>query len=125
MSTILLVDDEKDLLYTFEYLLKSEGFENVKAFCDPKEVLKSFTDMAKFKLAILDIRMPDINGLQLYSILKILNPDVKILFMTALDSVNELKSLMEDLHPNEDIMRKPIGRSQFLERVTNKIKVLN
>ena len=121
----MLVDDEKDLLYAFECLLKSKGYGNIKAFCDPKDVLKSFTDMAKFKLAILDIRMPDINGLQLYSILKILNPDVKILFMTALDSVNELKSLMEDLHPNEDIMRKPIGRSQFLERVTNKIKVLN
>jgi DNA-binding response OmpR family regulator len=117
------VDDEKDLLYAFESLLKSKGYENIRAFCDPKEVLKSFTDIVHFKLAILDIRMPDINGIQLYSILKIINPDVKILFMTALDSVNEI-SLMADIHPNEDIMRKPFGTNQFIQKVTNKIKVL-
>lgn len=110
---------------SFKSLLKSEGYENVKAFCDSKMVLKSFEDMAKFKIAIFDIRMPDINGIQLYSILKILNPDIKILFMTALDAVNELTSIMTDVNQETDIIRKPIGASQFIEIVSNKIKALS
>lgn len=62
---ILLADDKKDLLYAFESLLKSDSYKNVMAFCDPKWVLKTFADMVKFKIAILGIHVPDINGLHL------------------------------------------------------------
>jgi CheY-like chemotaxis protein len=121
-TPILLVDDEKDLLNAFELLLKKGGYTNVKAFSDSKEVLKCFTDISKFKLAILDIRMPDINGIQLYNIIKILNPSIKILFMTALDAVDELTSMMIDIS-SQDIMRKPLSTSHFIEKVTDKIKM--
>jgi CheY-like chemotaxis protein len=121
-TPILLVDDEKDLLNAFELLLKKGGYTNVKAFSDSKEVLKHFTDISKIKLAILDVRMPDINGIQLYNIIKILNPSIKILFMTALDAVNELTSMMIDVS-SQDIMRKPIGTTHFIEKVTDKIKM--
>ena len=64
--------------------------------------------------------MPDINGIQLYNILKIFNPQIKILFFTALDSVNEITSMMNDIK-QEDIMRKPLDITQFIERVNSKI----
>ena len=38
----------------------------------------------------MDIRMPGINGIQLYSKLKVMNPDIKVLFLSALDAVEEL-----------------------------------
>ena len=44
-TSILLVDGEKDVLYAFESLLKYEGDENIKAYCDSKDVLKSFEYM--------------------------------------------------------------------------------
>jgi DNA-binding response OmpR family regulator len=41
-------------------------------------------------MAILDIRMPGLNGLQLYYKLKAINRNIKILFVSALDAVPEL-----------------------------------
>ena len=57
-----------------------------------KHLLESKSS-SPYKLAILDIRMPDINGIQLYQILKTLNPAIKIIFITALDAADELTSM--------------------------------
>ncbi len=84
------MDNDKDTVETLKDLLENEGYTNIKTFFSSKEVLKDLNDIDKFKIAVLDIRMPDINGIQLYNILKIFNPQIKILFFTALDSVNEI-----------------------------------
>jgi CheY-like chemotaxis protein len=122
-TPILLVDDEQDLLMTFELFLKSEGYKNVKTFSDSKYVIKHLLDLkdsSNYKLVIMDIRMPDINGIQLYQILKILNPAIKIIFLTALDAVNELTSLYSEVKPI-DILRKPIEQNQFIKTVNVKV----
>ena len=119
---ILLVDDENDLLTSFNLLLKMEGYRNVKTFSDSKSVLKHLSDKNPlyYKLAITDIRMPDINGIQLYQILKILNPSIKIIFLTALDAVNELASIYPEIKPS-DIMKKPIDPELFIKTVNDKV----
>jgi DNA-binding NarL/FixJ family response regulator len=48
------------------------------------------TNASYFSLVITDIRMPGLNGIQLYQILKALCPNVKILFISALDAAQEL-----------------------------------
>ena len=119
---ILLVDDENDLLTSFNLLLKIEGYRNIKTFSDTKEVLKHLSDKNPlyYKLVITDIRMPDINGIQLYQILKILNPSIKIIFLTALDAVNELASIYPEVKPS-DIMKKPIDPQLFIKTVNEKV----
>jgi len=119
---ILLVDDENDLLTSFNLLLKIEGYRNIKTFSDSKSVLKHLSDKNPlyYKLAITDIRMPDINGIQLYQILKILNPSIKIIFLTALDAVNELASIYPEIKPS-DIMKKPIDPELFVKTVNDKV----
>ncbi len=64
--------------------------------------------------------MPGINGIQLYNILKILKPSLNIIFLTALDSVNELTSIYSDIK-SEDIIRKPFELTEFTKVVDNKI----
>jgi CheY-like chemotaxis protein len=119
---ILLVDDENDLLTSFNLLLKIEGYRNIKTFSDSKSVLKHLSDKDPlyYKVAITDIRMPDINGIQLYQILKILNPSIKIIFLTALDAVNELASIYPEIKPS-DIMKKPIDPELFIKTVNDKV----
>lgn len=120
---ILLVDDEPDLLLTFDFFLKNEGYKKVKTFSDSKNVLKhllDFKNLSHYQLVIMDIRMPDINGIQLYQILKILNPSIKIIFLTALDAVDELTSLYSEVKPM-DILRKPVDPNQLIKIVSDKV----
>ena len=87
-TNILLIDDEEDILYTFKQGLASEGY-NVEAFADPTEAFTHFVNVnpSHYNLAILDIRMPGLNGLQLYYRLKAINRNIKILFVSALEPI--------------------------------------
>jgi len=115
---ILLVDDEEDILYTFKESLASEGY-HVEAFVDPMEALTYYAKSkpSHYNLAILDIRMPGLNGLQLYYRLKAINRNIKILFVSALDAVPELISILPDVKTTEDIIKKPVTIGNFLGAV--------
>ncbi len=120
---ILLVDDEEDISTSFARILKFEGYRNIKSFSDSRKVLMHLCDpkySCYYRMAIIDIRMPDINGIKLYQILKILNPKIKVLFVTALDAVDELTSIYSDLNP-VDIIRKPVEREQLVNTVNNQV----
>jgi two-component system response regulator ChvI len=65
---------------------------------------------------LMDIRMPNVNGLQLYYRLKSINPNIKILFVSALDAAQEMVSVLPDMGL-DDIIRKPVDNEQFLSKV--------
>ncbi|MDW3612838.1 MAG: response regulator, partial [Nitrososphaeraceae archaeon] len=114
--------DEEDLLKVFEYFLKTEGYHNVEIFSDPKKVIKRFIHLKKedyYELAIIDIRMPVINGIQLYQIFTIINPNMKVLFATALDAVTELTSIYKI--KEENIIRKPFDFDQFIKKINDTV----
>ena len=114
---IMIVDDESDALLTYEAFLASEGY-HVDAFTDPQEALKCFATKAPsyYDLIVMDIRMPRINGLQLYNRLKAMNIPVKILFMSALDASEELISILPGTSHN-DIIRKPVDEEHFISTI--------
>ncbi len=119
---ILLVDDESDLLKVYEWFLSDEGYHNIQTFTDPRKVIKHLADLkdpGHYGLAIVDIRMPLINGIQLYHILKIFNPTIKVLFISALDAADELTSIYHIA--NDDILRKPCERQNFITAVNNAV----
>ena len=70
-----------------------------------------------YDLAILDIRMPGLNGLQLYYRLKAVNRNIKILFVSALDAVPELISILPDVKTTDDIIKKPVALDDFISAV--------
>jgi two-component system, OmpR family, response regulator ChvI len=119
-TNILLIDDEKDILDTFKEGLYSEGY-NVEAFEDPVEAFGHFVNVnpSHYNLAILDIRMPGLNGLQLYYRLKAINRNIKILFVSALDAVPELVSILPDVKTTNDIIKKPVALDDFISAVRN------
>jgi two-component system, OmpR family, response regulator ChvI len=65
---ILLVDDESDVVSTFQMILEMNGFE-VEAYTSPISALSNFRP-DEFGLLILDIRMPVMNGFELFKKIK-------------------------------------------------------
>ncbi|HMK57476.1 MAG TPA: response regulator [Nitrososphaeraceae archaeon] len=114
---IMLVDDEPDVLFTYKCFLSSRGY-NVVTFTNPREALIHFvqSDPSYYGLVILDIRMPHLNGLQLFHKFREIDHKIKIIFVSALDGAAELVSLLPDLN-EENIMQKPVNQTTFLEKV--------
>lgn len=118
---ILLVDDEKDDLVVLEKFLKLGGFE-VNSFSNPRQALLHYanTDPYSYDLIISDIRMPEINGFQLYYKLKSIKHDAKILFATCLNIAEELLTLLPEVDPPQ-VIQKPIEKEKFIEIVKKQI----
>jgi two-component system, OmpR family, response regulator ChvI len=64
----------------------------------------------------MDIRMPNLNGLQRYYRLKAIKPNIKILFVSALDAAQEMVSILPGIG-FEDVIKKPVDNKQFLSKV--------
>ena len=130
---ILLVDDDHDILFTFKEGLeenddavvdKSQLFGGAKiqvdTFADPKEALSSFK-AGVYDLLLLDIRMPDMNGFELYEELKKIDDKPKVCFITAYELYYE--ALKKDF-PDLDVgcfMKKPISIEDLATKVSEEL----
>ncbi|MDQ3839532.1 MAG: response regulator [Thermoproteota archaeon] len=118
---VMLIDDEPDMIVTYKSFLQSEGY-SVDAFSNSEDALKHFTqvDPSYYDLVIMDIRMPHLNGLQLYHRMKAINSSLRVLFVSALDAVEELVSILPDIKRNS-IIRKPVEKDHFVRSVQGAI----
>ena len=94
---ILIVDDEKDVGRTLEMILENYGFD-IDCFTDAAMALKSFKPNV-YDLMILDIKMAEINGFELYDQLKSRDSKIKTLFITALNSVEPYNTRNSKVYP--------------------------
>ncbi len=126
-ANIMIVDDEPDTVFTYKSLLSAEGY-NVQAFTDPQEALKHFVQLpdpsSYYQLVLLDIRMPRLNGLQIFNTIKTLSPDTKIMFCSALDIAKELVSILHDVN-YDFIIRKPVEREYFINKINSALNNSN
>ena len=74
----MIVDDDSDLTLFYKMSLEYYGFV-VDTFNEPKEALSSFKSNY-YDLVILDIKMPEMDGFELYREIKEIDPTVKVLF---------------------------------------------
>jgi DNA-binding response OmpR family regulator len=115
---IMLVDDEPDINMALRVVLTRGGY-SVDTFDDPIHALEKIKP-GYYDLLILDIKMPGMNGFELYKEIKKIDPKSKVCFLTA----SEL--YYENLRPgntpvsNDLFIRKPVSNAQLL----NKIKSL-
>ena len=102
------------LLY-YESFLKDYDYDII-SFTDPFVALNYIRDRSNFNdlLVILDIRMKNLNGFQLHQQIKAIDPTIKILFITALDILDEL--LIPSLSKDQT-MKKPVDKKEFTNAV--------
>lgn len=119
---ILLVDDNNDILITIKGSLEDNGFI-VDAFSNPLEALSSFKPKS-YNLLLIDIKMPQMNGFELYQeIRKIANGiDIKTCFITAYDIYYEpLKKEFPGLNVG-CFLRKPINMDNLIKRINEELQ---
>ena len=116
---IMVVDDESDLTLFYQMSLEYYGFV-VDTFNEPKEALSNFKPNY-YDLIILDIKMPNMDGFELYREMKEKDPDIKVCFLTASELYYEEFRDKEFITLDKELfIRKPIGN----EDLTKKIKRL-
>jgi DNA-binding response OmpR family regulator len=118
---ILIVDDEPDITFTLQAGLEDGGFD-VDAFIDPELVLSSFKP-GLYDLVLIDIMMPKMDGFVLYERLKIVDPGVKVCFLTASEIYREeIREEMEHSTFNADLfIQKPISTEDLIMEINKKI----
>jgi DNA-binding response OmpR family regulator len=109
---ILLVGDDMDTCLTFKRLLEEQDFD-VHAFIRFQDVLKNFMH---YDLVVLDIKMPNIDGIKLYHQLRTVDKNVKVCFITASEGyyIERFPELKEE---KCFFMQKPVSLDNFVDRV--------
>jgi DNA-binding NtrC family response regulator len=81
-TRLLLVDDEASLRLTLAANLELDGFEVVEAD-SPQRALELLEASDRFQLVLTDVRMPGMNGVDLFRRIKAVRPGIPVVFMTA------------------------------------------
>ena len=117
---ILLIDDEPDITYTLEKVLEDNGFK-VESFTDPIVALDNYKANF-FDLIILDIKMPKMDGFELYIKLREKDPKVKISFLTAIATFTEefrkTRLVLGKTINEEYFIQKPIKNEKLIRKLT-------
>ena len=119
---IILVDDEEDVLFTYKSFLEDHDYD-VIAFTEPSLAINYIRNISNFRdlLLILDIRMKNLNGFQLHQQIKSIDPTIKVLFVTALDILDEFSTIIPGIS-KEYIMKKPVDRKIFTNTIQKILK---
>jgi DNA-binding response OmpR family regulator len=118
---IMVVDDESDLTLFYRMSLEYHGFE-VETFNDPRDALSNFKT-AYYDLIILDIKMPGMDGFELYTEIRKKDKKVEICFLTASELYYKEFRMKEYSAIDKSLfIRKPIGNEEMLKEIYRLIK---
>ncbi len=112
---ILIVDDEEIILRLGARVLAREGFD-IAATSDTQEALSFLTeDPERFRMAILDVVMPNENGIELAEKLRNVRPDLLVLFSSGYSPDGELERLVDGV--STEFISKPFTGDDIAEKV--------
>ncbi len=112
---ILLVDDELDIILSLKLFLEENGFE-VDAYDNPSSAIADYKP-GLYHLLILDIKMPQIDGFELYERIHKMDNNANVFFLTAVSDFSGNKVGNKPLGENRFI-QKPIDGPELLKRIT-------
>lgn len=121
---IMLIDDDPDISLVFGEQLRSSGII-VDSFTNSEDALKHFINShyCYYDLIVTDIRMPGLNGFELYHQIKAFEPHIRFLFITALDISEEIISLLPELKISQFII-KPVDPIKLVNSVKHHARIV-
>ena len=120
-NRILVVDDEPDLTQVSTLALEYHGFK-VDSFNDPQEALSKFKP-GLYDLIILDIKMPKMDGFELYHEIKKKDNNAKVCFLTASELYYEEFRKKEYCALDRNLfIQKPIDNEHLIKEIDKMLK---
>jgi DNA-binding NtrC family response regulator len=117
----MVVDDEHDIAEVMRNALEKENFL-VDTFNDPQLALKQFQPNY-YDLILLDIRMPKLNGFELYRELKKKDDKIKVCFITAFEIYyDEFKRMFPSLRVT-CFVRKPVRLDKLVKIIREELEL--
>ena len=110
-QSILVIDDELDMLMLLRMIIEDNTDYEVETTNNPSEALKLLTEK-DYDLVISDLKMPGMDGIELFNELREIKPDIPVIIMTAYGS----------LETSEDAMKK--GVADFITKPFRKDSIL-
>ena len=112
---VCLLDDDASILRSTERLLAAEGWK-VEVFSDPTAFLRS-VEAGSCGVAVLDILMPLMSGLEVQSRLRKISPSTKVIILTSVDDPAVRSRALEG--GAVAVLRKPIKDGELLSHIQN------
>ncbi|MFH1679251.1 MAG: sigma-54 dependent transcriptional regulator [Candidatus Eisenbacteria bacterium] len=117
-ASVLVIDDEAEIRQSFQRLLAREGYE-VQTASDGKEAMARVRK-TRFRVALCDLRLPDIDGLDLLKMLKIASPETEVLMITGYGTIDDAVRAMKD--GAYDFIQKPVKKPLILKSIEKAIE---
>lgn len=114
MSTLFIVEDDRDVQYLLKRSLTNAGFK-VSVFNDGYPIIENMEELPD--LFILDIELPGINGLEICRWIKT-HEETEYIPVILLSAAPYLKVLAENVHA-DDYLEKPVNLAVLIDKINN------
>ncbi|MDH3356125.1 MAG: sigma-54 dependent transcriptional regulator [Desulfobacteraceae bacterium] len=125
-NKIIVIDDDLDFLEILKGHLLKSGFKNIRTEDNPLNVAPLFEKGKDFDIALIDMTMPGIDGLDLLEIIKNISPRTECIMVTA---VNEARTAVECLKKGAyDYLLKPVSQEDLvfsMKRALEKMRLVD
>ena len=120
MTNVLIVDDNPDITELYKAALEGEGFK-IDTYNDPRKALTDFK-LGYYDIALIDVRMPDMNGFDLYKEMSKSDSNMKVCFITGFEvNYKALQEIFPDMS-QENYISKPAAVADLKRHV---LRLLN
>lgn len=110
LKTVLLVDDEENILTTTRLFLQGQGIDNVLTVCDSRKVLPLLAERS-VEVIVLDLHMPHVSGQELLPVIVENYPQIPVILVTANDDIDTVVTSMKS--GAFDYLVKPVELSRL------------
>ena len=119
-NSIIVVDDERDFLESVRRGLITSGIRHVRTEDDPRKAAAVFEEGGIFDIALIDITMPEMDGIELLQIIKNTSPTTECIMLTAVD---EARVAIDCLRKGAyDYLVKPISKEDLVSTISRALE---